>query len=124
LGSTSKESEALDSLEKSGLEKRLNERFGLELPVVAKWQGKSGETRLAWGKTKDISHSGAFIVCDSAIGEGCPVDIRIDLPISLLGLMESRISVSATVVRNAPEPEPAIGYGHGILFDYFHFRRI
>jgi len=108
----------------SGLEKRHNERFGLELPIVAKWQGKSGETRLAWGKTKDISHSGAFMVCDSSIGEGSPVDIRIDLPISLLGLMESRISVSATVVRNVPEPEPAVGYGHGIMFDHFDFRRL
>ena len=91
---------------------------------MVRWQDRSGLTRLAAGKSKNISHSGAFILCDSLIGEGCSIDLRIDLPINVGGFITSRISASAKVVRNESEPGTTTGYGHGIAFQDFDFKRI
>jgi hypothetical protein len=105
-------------------EKRYNERYGLELPITVRWKDGSGRRRDANGTTKNMSPSGAFIVCDSPIGEGCAIDLDIDIPVALGGSILSRISASAKVVRDVTGTEYSRGYGHAIRFDRFSFTRL
>jgi hypothetical protein len=108
----------------SDQEKRDNERYDLELPVMVRWEDTSGHTREAFGTAKNISPLGAFLVCDSPIGEGRAIDLNFDDPIDLGGCIPSRISARGTVVRDIPNPVHAAGYGHGIMFDRFSFMRL
>jgi len=105
-------------------EKRKNERYGLELPIRVKWKDKNGRTRQTTGATRDVSPSGALIVCESRIGEGCAIVLHFDLPIDLAGSIKSHISARAKVVRGAIESRPEAGYRHGITFDHFSFTRL
>jgi len=107
----------------SDQEKRDNERYDLELPVMVRWKDRSGHTREAPGTAKDISPLGAFLVCDSPIGEGRAVDLHFDDPIDLGGCIPSRISARGTVVRDVVGVEHTARYGHGIVFDHFSFVR-
>jgi hypothetical protein len=108
----------------SDKEKRDNERYDLELPVTVRWKDRSGHTREAPGTAKNISPLGAFLVCNSLIGEGCAIDLHFDDPIDLGGCIPSRISASGTVVRDVVGARHAAGYGHGIVFDRFGFTRL
>ena len=108
----------------SDLEKRKNQRYGLELSIAVTWKDKSGFTRETIGRTENISPAGAFIVCESPIAEGCAIDLRFDRPIALGGSPKSRISTSGTVVRNMTGAGPAAGYGHGVMFAHFRFTRL
>ena len=106
-------------------EKRKDERYGLELPIWIKWEDESGQTRQTTGTTKNVSPSGALVVCDSPIGEGCAVVLHFDLPIDLAGAIKSRISAKATVVRRGATGLRSEGaHGHGITFDHFSFTRL
>ncbi|MBW2174211.1 MAG: hypothetical protein JRF64_06140 [Deltaproteobacteria bacterium] len=62
----------------SDREKRCEERYDLELPVMVKWQDGGGRTREAPGTARNISPLGAFLVCVSPIGQGCAVDLDFD----------------------------------------------
>lgn len=110
--------------EMSDLEKRKNQRYGLELSIAVTWKDKSGHTRETTGMTENISPAGAFIVCESPIEQGCPIDLRFDLPIALGGSPKSRISASGTVVRNVPRAEQGTGHGYGVRFAHFRFNRV
>ena len=105
-------------------EKRYKERYDLELPLTVRWKDRSGRTREANGTTKNMSPLGAYLVCDSSIGEGCVIHICFDKPIALAGCIPSRISASGTVVRDVARDEDAVSYGHGVIFDYFSFARL
>lgn len=108
----------------SDREKRDNERYDMELPIAVRWKDWSGRTREAIGMTRNMSPSGAFIVCNSPIGAGCAVDLDIDFPIVLGGCIPCRISASATIVRDITGAKHSAGYGHGITFDRFSFTRL
>jgi hypothetical protein len=105
-------------------EKRYKERYDLELPLTVRWKDRSGLTREANGTTKNISPLGAFLVCDSPIGEGCAVDLHFDDPIDLGGSIPSRISARGTVVRDVVGVEQTASYGHRVKFDHFSFVRL
>ena len=105
-------------------EKRDNERHELELPIEVKWTDTSGGNREATGTTKNISPSGAFIVCDTPINADSSIDLHINLPVALGGFIKSHISASAKVVRDVAGPEPALAYGHGVRFNHFSFTRL
>ena len=105
-------------------EKRDNERHNLELPIEVKWTDTSGSNREATGTTKNISPSGAFIVCNAPINAGSSIDLHINLPVSLGGVIKSHISASAKVVRDVTGPELALAYGHGVRFNHFSFTRL
>ncbi|MBW1771176.1 MAG: hypothetical protein JRE24_11270 [Deltaproteobacteria bacterium] len=108
----------------SDREKRCEERYDLELPVMVKWQDGGGRTREAPGTARNISPLGAFLVCVSPIGQGCAVDLDFDDPLDLGGCIPSRISATATVLRDAGQAEHVEGYGHGIMFERFSFTRL
>jgi hypothetical protein len=108
----------------SDQEKRYKERYDLELPVMVSWKDRAGHTREAPGTARNISPSGAFLVCISPIGQGCAVILDFDDPLDLGGCIPSRISASGTVLRDTGEAEHAGGYGHGIMFDRFSFMRL
>jgi hypothetical protein len=105
-------------------EQRYKERYDLELPLTVRWKDRSGRTREANGTTKNISPLGAFLVCDSPIGEGCAVDLHFNDPIDLGGSIPSRISARGTVVRDVSGIEHAAVYGHRVKFDHFSFVRL
>lgn len=108
----------------SDREKRDNERYDLELPVTVRWKDTSGQTREALGTAKNISPLGAFLVCNSPIGEGCAIDLHFDDPVDLGGSIPSRISATGKVVRDVSGAGHAAVYGHGIVFDRFSFTRL
>jgi len=105
----------------AGQEKRSNERYGLELTSMVTWKDDSENTRLMPGRIKNVSHTGAFIVCDSPIGEGRAIDVHIDLPFVVGSFIRSRIFASGRVARDSFAPEGL--YGHGIKFDHVSFSR-
>ena len=103
-------------------EKRGNERYGLELTSMVTWEDDNGNTRLMPGRIKNVSHTGAFMVCDSPIGEGRAIDVHIDLPFVAGNFIRSRIFASGRVVRDSSMSEGL--YGHGIKFDHLSFMQI
>ena len=102
---------------------RDSHRFHLELPVRVRWKDLSGNRRETTGMTKNVSRSGAFIVCDTPMKEGCAVDFEVELPLPLAGTIKSRTSARGRVVRNSSQGGRAEGYEHGIRFDQFIFMR-
>jgi hypothetical protein len=106
----------------AGREKRSNERYGLDLNSMVKWEDENGTTRLMPGRIRNVSHAGAFIVCDSPIGEGCLVDVHIELPFVVGGFIRSRIFACGRVVRDTTSSKGL--YGHGVRFDQLSFTRI
>ena len=105
-------------------EKRDEQRHDLELPVKVRWKDTSGTTREATGTTKNISPSGAFIVCDTPINADAAIDLHINLPVALGGVIKSNISANARVVRDVAGREPDLAYGHGVKFNHFSFERL
>lgn len=108
----------------SDLDKRKDQRYGLELSIAVTWKDKSGFIRETRGMTKNISPAGAFIVCESPIQKGCAIDLRFDLPIALGGSPKSRISARGTVVRNVTGVDQGTSHGYGVMFAHFHFTRL
>ena len=108
----------------SDIEKRKNQRYGLELSIAITWKDKSGRTRETVGWTRNISPAGAFIVCESPIGKGCTIDVRFDLPFAIGGSPQRSISASGKVVRNVTGVAPGAGYGHGVMFGRINFTRL
>ena len=118
-----REVQSTDRLKMSARESRDSHRFHLELPVRVRWKDLSGNRRETTGRTKNVSRSGAFIVCDTPIKEGCAVDFEVELPLPLAGTIKSRMSALGRVVRNSSQVRRAEGYEHGITFDQFIFTR-
>ena len=108
----------------SQTERRACKRFGLELPVHIEWKDFSGKVKESAGATKDISASGAFVICKDLIEVRRHVHLKIDLPIALAGTRKSLVSARGRVVRKETMIEPDRGYGHGIEFDYFTFSKL
>jgi hypothetical protein len=108
----------------SDQDKRYKERYDLELPVMVRWKDGGGCTREAPGTARNISPSGAFLVCVRPIGKGCAVHLDFDDPLDLGGCIPSRISATGTVLRGAAGAERAESYGHGIVFERFSFARL
>jgi hypothetical protein len=104
-------------------EKRYQERYDLELPVMVTWKDAWGRTREAPATARNISPSGAFLVCENPITKGRAVDLRFGDPLDIGGHIPSRISARATVIRDSVGAEQAGGYGHGIKFNHFGFSR-
>jgi hypothetical protein len=102
-------------------EKRDTERYGLELPIRVTWKDGAGQEQESTGITRDISSSGAYVVCDCPLEEGCRICLLIDFPISFLGVKKSRVAARGRVVRDNILSNQA--YGHGIVFDHFSFTR-
>lgn len=108
----------------SGEEKRARVRYNLELLVRLRWKDPSGDEREETGTTKNISSSGAFMICKSEIKTGSMVDMEIELPISLGGRpTKSCVSATGRVVRNVPLTGPTNGYGYAVTFDRYRFFR-
>jgi hypothetical protein len=108
----------------SDQDKRYKERYDLELPFTVRWKDRSGRTRQANGTTKNMSPLGAYLVCDSPIGDGCVIDICFDKPVALGGCIPSRISATGTILRDVAGIEHAAVYGHRVKFERFSFTRL
>lgn len=105
-----------------GEEKRTQVRYDLELLVRIKWTDSSGDEMEDTATTKNISSSGAFMICDSRIRSGSTVDLEIELPVPLDGrLTKSRVAAKGRVVRNVPLTGSFHRYGHAVAFDGYKF---
>lgn len=62
------------------MERRKAARYGLRIPVVFSWEDT--EPRLAEGITRDISDSGAYVLCEGSYcpAQGDTVAIQLILP--------------------------------------------
>ena len=92
--------------------------------MTVKWKDESGCVMESTGTIKNMSPSGACVVFDSPIGEGCVIHLHIDIPVALGGSILSRISAKGRVVRSVGEPDSAEAFGHGIMFDHLSFTRL
>ena len=105
-------------------EKRDCERYVFDLPIQAAWKDAAGEVKKETGITKDISSSGAFMICKNPIDKECEIDLQIDLP-ALAENANSRVSARGKVVRNVSLTNPDTGYhGYGIMFDNYKIIRL
>jgi hypothetical protein len=105
-------------------ERRANIRYDLELLVKVRWKDTSGKEKEETGTTQSISSTGAYMVCGSEIRTGAPIDLEIELPITLAGrVMRSYVSATGRVVRNEPLTDPSDGYGYAVTFDGYRFLR-
>jgi hypothetical protein len=105
-------------------ERRVNVRYNLELLVKVKWTDTSGDEKEETATTENISSSGAFMICSSEIRTGAPVDLEIELPITLAGrVTRSYVSASGRVVRHVPLTGPFQGNGYAVAFDRYRFLR-
>ena len=114
----------MGSLQRSETERREYERYDLEFRVQVKWKDAFGNLKADSGTTKDISPSGAFIICNSPLDEGCQIDLEIDLPICVEGTNRSCVYASGKVVRRHPVNDRDSRYGHAIRFDSYCFSKI
>ena len=105
------------------IERRDCERYIFDLPVHAMWKDTAGEVKKETGITRDISSSGAFMICKNLMDKGCEINLQIDLP-ALAENAESRVAIRDTVVRNVSITNPDTGYGHGIMFDNYKILRL
>ena len=105
------------------IERRDCERYIFDLPVHAMWKDTAGEVKKETGITRDISSSGAFMICKNLMDKGCEIDLQIDLP-AFAENARSRVSVHGRVVRNLSLTKPDTGYGHGIMFDNYKILRL
>ena len=99
---------------------RIYPQIGMNLEVT--WQDATGNTHGETTTTEDLSVSGCFIVCHHLIQKGCKISVEIDLSIAEAGIIGKRVSAEGRVVRNGPVAgNPTRGFGHGVIFDKFHF---
>jgi hypothetical protein len=103
-------------------EKRVDQRHNLELAIKVRWSDPAGNTCETAGTTINISPSGALIVCDTHIDQNAPIDLDVNLPVTLGGTLTSSVSARAKVVRDVIGS--AGGYEHGIRFNHFSFTRL
>jgi hypothetical protein len=106
----------------AGQEKRSEERYSLELTSTVTWEDKRRNMMVVRGKIKNVSPSGAFLVCASPIGEGRIIDLQIDLPFVAGSFIRSRIFASVRVVRNGFMSQGL--YGYGIKLAHLSFARL
>jgi len=104
-------------------ERRDCERYDFELPVQATWKDADGNIKKETGITKDVSSSGAFMMCKNLIDKDCEIDFQIDLPVFVENA-KSRIMASGKIVRNAGMTHSEKCYGHGIVFENYSFTRV
>jgi len=104
-------------------EKRDCERYVYELPIQAMWKDAAGKVKEETGISRDISSSGAFMICKNLLDRECEIDFQIDLP-SLAENANSRVSARGRVVRNVSLTNPDTGYGHGIVFNNYKILRL
>jgi hypothetical protein len=62
------------------VERRKAVRFPLQAPVILQWTEPSGTTREDLGQTRNVSISGAFVVCSFSLPTGTVVSLEVRLP--------------------------------------------
>ncbi|MBU4491406.1 MAG: PilZ domain-containing protein [Euryarchaeota archaeon] len=106
-------------------ERRDCERYVFELPIQIMWKDAAGKVKEETGISRDISSSGAFMICRDFIDvdSECGIDLQIDLPV-VTKSSKSRVSAHGRVVRNVSLTNPDTGYGYGIIFDNYEILRL
>jgi hypothetical protein len=75
-------------------------RFKLRAPVIFRWRDQSGRRKERVGYTRDISISGAFVICSTPPPLGTAVQLEIHLPpLERDTLQHLNLEVKGKVVR-------------------------
>ena len=82
------------------VEQRRAVRFGVQAHVIYSWTDPSGRNQLGFGRTRNISISGVFVVCSSPPEEGTIVDLEINLPPLARGALQNlKLETKGKVMR-------------------------
>ena len=90
------------------VEYRRSPRFGLRLPVLARWTDIAGKERQGAGFSRDISLCGVFIVSAEPPPKGTPIFVTVVLPNPRTAEQELQLRSMGSVVR--VEEGEATGY--------------
>jgi hypothetical protein len=82
------------------VEQRRAVRFSLQVPVMYRWKDRSGRTQESFGRTRDISILGAFVVCLVPPPVGIKVGLEIHLPpLERNAVQQLRLEAKGKVTR-------------------------
>ncbi len=82
------------------VEQRRAVRFSLHAQVIYRWKDRSGRNQEGVGRIRDISISGAFVVCSASPSFGAPVGLEIHLPPSERNALQHlRLEAKGKVTR-------------------------
>jgi hypothetical protein len=88
------------------VEKRTSVRYTLRSPVTLRWVDQSGAEQEDVGRTRDISVSGAFVVCHTPLPVGAQVSLEVHLPPFERNTSQRlRLKANATITRVAQAGE-------------------
>lgn len=91
------------------IDRRASPRFGLRVPVLARWQDDLGNARDAAGFSRDISSRGVFVVSSFPPPKSTRVTIEVLIPNLKRGAQELHLRSEGSVVR-VEEHDKATGY--------------
>lgn len=100
------------------LEKRLNRRFALDLPIVVKFLDDG--TYEVTGRTRDVSSRGVFFYMNSEVHEGESIDFVMTLPAEITLTEPIRVQCTGKVVR---VDRAADQQGVAVAIDQYDFVR-
>ena len=106
-------------------EARTGKRFPLELPIHI--HQKKG-TKEGTAVTADVSAAGVYIMADTSLAVGSPIEFDITMPASVLGTPQDvEVRCIGRVVRSVQEAKPAKGAaprnGVACVIDEYKFIR-
>ena len=82
------------------VERRRVVRFRLNAPAIFRWKDQSGTKQEEMGRTLDISTSGIFVTCQTALPVGAAVSLEIHVPpLERNTLQQLRLEATGRIVR-------------------------
>ncbi len=86
-------------MQKNSIERRLNRRYDLHLPVHYKVSQKGGSPAIGTGTTKEMSTNGLSFRCRRALPVGAHVELVIDWPARYGDMNQIDLVLTGFVVR-------------------------
>jgi len=84
------------------VERRKTIRFNLPATVIYRWEDLSGQQQVSIGDTRDISISGAFVVCFRLPTVGTIVSLEVHLPaVEQNVVRQMTLQAEARVIRTS-----------------------
>lgn len=98
------------------MERRKSNRYFLSTPAFCWWEHADGETHLAQGTARDLSHRGAFIVSESLPSPGAYVEVDVYLPSVDLTPCSVRLHGEGRVLRVSQAGTGPSGFAAELMF--------
>ena len=101
-------------MEVGAIDRRVDRRYHVELPVRVKWRGPDGTFFEAEGLARDISRTGIFLVVPNPVRTNEAMRLELVLPDEITHRGELRVNLVARIVRHEvagdslPEETPGV----------------